>query len=216
MIQSSGQVESLTDEVIEVVKQFIQTIIYNGSLNKSFVESRVRLCKNLKKKTSAAIPADPDSTLQEIKRVHLQSFICLRCIDPIIPILDVRQFGWTVSNENRVKPVWFVGHQLPPSLRRSCQKRKGTSGRPLRNASDADEESCSTDNCRLQNQKKRKRDPVNINENLSDADNEFENVESVEEFMETVNTALENSSSEFENDISTSDSNVTSDSDYIV
>ena len=185
MIQSSGQVESLTDEVIEMVKQFIQTIIYNGSLNESFVESRVRLYKNLKKKTSAAIPVDPDSTLQEIKRVHLQSFIWLRCLDPIIPILDVRQFGWTVSNENRVKPIWFVGHQLPPylsrscrerkgtsgrplrnasdaSLRRSCRERKGTSGRPLRNASDADVESCSTDNCRLQNQKKRKRDPVNI------------------------------------------------------
>ena len=95
MIQSLGQVESLTDEVIEVVKRFIQTIIYNGSLNESFVESRVRFYKNLKKKTSAAIPADPDSTLQEIKRVHLQSFIWLRCLDPIIPILDVRQFGWT-------------------------------------------------------------------------------------------------------------------------
>ena len=93
MIQSLRQVKSLTDEVIEMVKQLIQTIIYNGSLNGSFVESRVCLYKNLKKKTSAAIPADPDSTLQEIKRIHLQSFIWLMCLDPIIPILDIRQFG---------------------------------------------------------------------------------------------------------------------------
>ena len=57
---------------------------------------------------------------------------------------------------------------------------------------------------------------MNIDENPSDADKEFENFKSVEEFMETVNTTLENYSSEFECDFSTSDSNVTSDSDYIV
>ena len=33
---------------------------------------------------------------------------------------------------------------------------------------------------------------MNIDENPSDADNEFENVESVEEFMESVNTTSEN------------------------
>ena len=38
----------------------------------------------------------------------------------------------------------------------------------------------------MQIQKKRKRDPVNIDENPSDADNEFENVE------ESVNTTSEN------------------------
>ena len=65
MIQSLGQVESLTDEVIEMVKQFIQTIIYNGSLNESFVESRVRLNKNLKKKTSAAITSRPGFHITE-------------------------------------------------------------------------------------------------------------------------------------------------------
>ena len=36
------------------------------------------------------------------------------------------------------------------------------------------------------------------------------------QLVETVNTTLENYSSEFESDFSTSDSNVTSDSDYIV
>ena len=57
---------------------------------------------------------------------------------------------------------------------------------------------------------------MNIDENPSDTDNELENVESVEEFMETVNLTLGNYSSEFESDFSTSDSNFTSDSDYIV
>ena len=154
--------------------------------------------------------------IQEIKRVDLQAFIWLRCLEPLIQQLDIRKFGWTVSDENAVKPVWFEGHQFPPSLRRHTYERKGRQHKTLSNAPDADKES-SVDECQRQIKKKRKRNSVKIVESPSDGDNELiGNMNSGEEFAETEDVSLENYSSEFGSDFSKFDSSDTSDSDYIV
>ena len=61
--------------------------------NGSYVDTRIRLYQNLKTKSSASLPADPDSICQEIKRVHLQSFIWINCLQTILPALNVELYG---------------------------------------------------------------------------------------------------------------------------
>ena len=54
--------------------------MHGDKIRESYVSTRVRLYKNLKTKSSVSLPADPDSICEEIKRVHLQSFIWCNCL----------------------------------------------------------------------------------------------------------------------------------------
>ena len=89
---------------------------------KVIVSTRVRLYKNLKTKSSVSLPADPDSICEEIKRVHLQSFIWCNCLKTIIPSIDPDSYGWRFKGCDEISPTWFTGNQLPPSLRNDKQK----------------------------------------------------------------------------------------------
>ena len=119
MIQLLGKTENAGDEVINDALYFIQTVLYSGTSNESYVDTRVRLYKILKTKSSVTILADPDSMCQEIRRCHLQSFVWLNCIHGVIAELDPENYGWCVrGGDEQLQPVWFTGYQLSQSLRK--------------------------------------------------------------------------------------------------
>lgn len=210
LLKPLGKNKILTQNDYELLISFIQTILYNGKSTESYVDTRVRLYQNLKKKSSAAIPADPDSNIQEIKRCHFQSYIWLRCLEPIIPSLDFTKYGWLVNDQNQIKPIWFVGYQFPLSLRRPQRgKKRNIRAKNENNASDADlESSADADNIMVPTKKKRTVAVVEkgIQNNAYEDDQLADN--------ETEVSAVNESSSEFESDFSSSDSIDTSDSDF--
>ena len=109
------------DKAIDDVKEFIRTIVYSGKKSEGYVETKVRVFQNLVSKTSQSIPPDPDSAEQCIKRAHLQTYYWLNCAKPIVLPLLFDENGWKFV-DNELKPIWFTGYQMPPSLRRG---RKG-------------------------------------------------------------------------------------------
>ena len=102
--------------------QLIQTVVYGGKIHKSYVSTRVGFYKNLKTKCSVSLPADPDLICEEIKCVHLQSFIWCNCLKTIIPSIDPDSYGWRFKECNEISQTWFTGNQLPPSLRNNKPK----------------------------------------------------------------------------------------------
>ena len=115
------------------IEEFIRTAVYTGKSNEDYVDTRVRLYKNLKVKSSMPLPPDPLSVIQVIRRAHHQAYTWFHCGDPIIAHLALEDNGWSVK-EQEVKPIWFVGSQFPPSaLKRTTNKEK--------DGSEADDES---------------------------------------------------------------------------
>ena len=45
---------------MQSAKEFIRSVVYAGESSENYVDTRVRIYKNLKRKTSMAIPPDPD------------------------------------------------------------------------------------------------------------------------------------------------------------
>ena len=39
-----------TEEIVQIAKTLVQTIIYNGKLNKTYLSAEVSLCENLRPK----------------------------------------------------------------------------------------------------------------------------------------------------------------------
>ena len=58
----------------EDVEKFIQTVSYSGKEGETLTETRVRLYKQMKTKTSQSWPPDEKSMLQAIKYVHYQVY----------------------------------------------------------------------------------------------------------------------------------------------
>ena len=54
-------------------KEFIRSVVYVAESSENYAGRRVRTYKNLKRKTSMAIPPDKDSVELAIKRAHLQT-----------------------------------------------------------------------------------------------------------------------------------------------
>ena len=124
LIQPLGKRINLSDEVMQNVLLFVQTVLYSGTSNETYVDTRVRLYKKLKNKSSLSLPADPDSMSQEIKRCHLQSYIWLNCLQGVISELDPENYGWYVGNDDEMHPTWFTESQFPPFLRKVNRNRK--------------------------------------------------------------------------------------------
>ena len=59
------------------------------------MELRVRLCKNMKAKSSQNIPADKYSLEQHILHAHYQTWIWMHVNVKIIPHADLQEYGWT-------------------------------------------------------------------------------------------------------------------------
>ena len=65
-------------------KEFVCSVVHAGKSSENYVDTRFRICKNLKRKTSLAIPPDPDSVELPIKRATLGNiymFIFLQAND---------------------------------------------------------------------------------------------------------------------------------------
>ena len=118
----------MSEKDIHSLKTFIQTIVYSGKDDEDYLATRIRLFQNLKTKSSMAIPPDPDSVVQVIKRAHHQVYQWLRCCIPLIEKLPLDENGWNVvedKSEITIKPVWFTGSQLlPPSAQKSKKPKK--------------------------------------------------------------------------------------------
>ena len=89
LIQGLGSEIILSDENISNAMNFIQTVIYSGKNSESYVDTRARLYKNQRTKSSLYLPPDPDSCKQcNVKRAHHQISTWKRCTEKIIPYID--------------------------------------------------------------------------------------------------------------------------------
>ena len=106
----SNDEDNEDDEVYSNVKKFVQTMIYNGKEDETLVETRVRLYKALKTKSSESIPPDPDSLCQAIYRIYYQLYYWLNFNEQIVDYIPFEEYGWTYNAQTkRVVPVWFTG-----------------------------------------------------------------------------------------------------------
>ncbi len=118
--------EPLLENDIQELKEFVRTVIYKGSKDEGYINTRVHLYQQQKEKSSMALPPDPDSLLQALKRSQLQTKIWLQCGEYRMELLDPEDYGWKWNEEtSAMTPVWFTGTQLPPSLQKKKRRQKG-------------------------------------------------------------------------------------------
>ena len=138
--------------------EFVRRVIYKGKAKEDYVTTRLRLYKASISKSTASIPPDPDSLLQALKRVHAIVYVWIRSHETHIDHIPYRECGWEWSEERRrVSPVWFVGPQLPSSIRNVSKSKKSTSEYP----EDADDESEEGEGGRFSKRKKSTQSPAN-------------------------------------------------------
>lgn len=130
LIENLGATVNITEDIKEDAVKFIQCLCYSGNLDESLVETRVRLYKSMKTKSSQSLPADPSSLEQHILRVHYQLWFWRQLNTKVIQELQLDEYGWSIqkdadSSENYVVPTWYLGEQLPP-FKTKASKRKRT------------------------------------------------------------------------------------------
>ena len=92
------------------VEKFIQTVCYSGKEEGSLTETRVRLYKQMNRKTSQSLPPDEKSMLQAIKSIHYQVYYCSAVNEAIlIDILFQDNIRIVVNKNEEVRPLWFTG-----------------------------------------------------------------------------------------------------------
>ncbi len=89
LLESLEQDRKLTEDGINNVREIVRSVIYSGKDNEDYVETRIRLYKSLKSKSSMSWPPDPDSVVQVIKRAHCQAYVWYHCRQRIINQLDL-------------------------------------------------------------------------------------------------------------------------------
>ena len=104
-------------------KEFIRSVVYVAESSENYVDRRFRTYKNLKRKTSMAIPPDKDSLELAIKRAHLQTSTWLSCCEQNVQTLDPEECGWKLT-DGKLKPLWFNGDQFPPPITRPRQGKQ--------------------------------------------------------------------------------------------
>ena len=65
-------------------------------------------------------PPTQDALIQHTTRAMLQSFIWTNCLVLNEPILDVKEWGWKIDENNLVYPVWT----MLPEASSACQELK--------------------------------------------------------------------------------------------
>ena len=114
LIKNLGRNEQLAETDVNKAITFVQTVMYGGKQTETYIETRKRLYERSKSKSSSKIPPDPKSLLQDIKRVHLQSYVFLHATERVCNRLDPEYFGWTKDQENgTLIPHWYDGKQYP-------------------------------------------------------------------------------------------------------
>ena len=102
--------------------------MYTGKADEMYVKTRIRLYDQqpVKSKTTLTLPPDIDSCTQHILRCHLRVYIWTNCYMKNIPYISPYANGWKLSKCKEVIPVWFTGHQFPPSVSRSKPTHRKT------------------------------------------------------------------------------------------
>ena len=83
LLNTIGVSCKVSDTTVKDVEKFIQTVCYPGKGEESLTETRVRLYKQIKTKTSRSLPPEENSMLQAIKHFRYQVFYSSR-VDEII------------------------------------------------------------------------------------------------------------------------------------
>ena len=89
----------LTQNLIEDAKRLF-TLFHTMKKEENYVPTRICLYKNLHQKSSIILPTDSDSLVKEIKRIHLQSFVCWNFLHKNILNIDIALFGWKINADN--------------------------------------------------------------------------------------------------------------------
>ena len=112
-LSSLGESKELDLQSIKDIMVFVQTVMYSGRRDESYVDTRVRLYKAMKTKSSQSLPPDPDSIHQAVRRVHYQVYYWLRFAEKSIQYISLEDNGWTIDvAKSLVEPVWFTGELL--------------------------------------------------------------------------------------------------------
>ena len=62
---------------------------------------------------SMSLPPDPDSLVEELKRVHLQCSFWLNPLKASFPSLNIDFYVWKVRGDYNVVTKWLSGNRLP-------------------------------------------------------------------------------------------------------
>ena len=102
-----GDSESVSDQL---EKSVIQLLCYSGKKDESYVDTRVRLYKNMKVKSSSTLPPGPKSFNKHIRRVNFQLYEWVRFDTKIIPERIINGNGRKQGEEDgKIIPVWYEG-----------------------------------------------------------------------------------------------------------
>ena len=123
LLASLGKRDKMESSEMDLITEFIRTVIYNGAARENYIETRIRMYQSLERKTSMGILPDPDSIIQVIKRAHLQARVWYQYREQTMRHLPMSCMGWLVSEEE-IQPLWFIGLQLPPSAASKRKKKK--------------------------------------------------------------------------------------------
>eukprot|EP00794_Sanderia_malayensis_P001499 gene1499-biopygen1242 len=93
MLNALQNDEPLLENDIQELKEFVRAVIYKGSKDDGHIDTRVGLYRQQKEKSSMALPPDPDSLLQALKRSQLQTKIWLQCGEYRMELLDPEDYG---------------------------------------------------------------------------------------------------------------------------
>lgn len=97
-------------------------MMYPGKEAETVVETRSRMYDKQKQKASSSLIPDPASLHQHLQRARLQTIIWTQSGEQNIEYPEPTEYGWI--EKDGLKPHWFDGPQLPPSLTNEGRKRK--------------------------------------------------------------------------------------------
>ena len=129
LIKELGKKDKLSNNHMKPSKVFISSVVYASESSENYLDTRIKINKNLKRKTSMVIPPDSDSVEFAIKRPYLQTFTWLRCCEQNVQTPNPEEFGCKLT-DGELKLLWFNGDQFPPSITR-CRKGKQTDGNDI-------------------------------------------------------------------------------------
>ena len=117
--------DPLTNDDVEGLKTFVQTVMYSGKMSEPNVECRIRLSALQDIQNSMNIPPDPDSLLQDLRKKQLQVNVWMQLDKITMTIFVPKSYGLKLRDEDGILvPLWYTGNQFPSSLQRNRRRGK--------------------------------------------------------------------------------------------